>query len=286
MGTFLASVGVFTIYLLLSSYGHRKKLHHHYTRACKLPLVEENDLVFKGRNAGIDNATIHSILTKRFHYYQSLSADEQKRFRGRVGKFMRRKIFIVKNTTGFKEMPVLVSAAAIQLSFGLPYFLLPFYKYIRIYPKEYQASHTIYLLTGNVKENTISVAWNHLLQGYNDVSDGCNVGLHEMSHALYFQKMVIEKEYATRFEKKYKQLIAACEEAHCLEKKVEKDLYSAYAEASLQEFWAETTELFFEKPHTLYTQHPAVYLAMKDLLNQNPLQNSDPVIKKRKLISL
>jgi hypothetical protein len=46
-------------------------------------------------------------------------------------------MFIIKASEGVREMPVLVSASAVQLTFGLPDFTLSFYRYIRIYPAEF-----------------------------------------------------------------------------------------------------------------------------------------------------
>jgi len=193
---------------------------------------------------------------------------------------MSKKVFIIKDDEGFKEMPVLTSAAAVQLTFGLKQYHLPFYKYIRIYPEEYFSDHAFFtVLAGNVQQNIISVAWNHLLEGYTNFEDGSNVGLHEMSHALYIQKMIIEEGYAKKFCRNYKWLEAQCSEAYKIEVNGEKHLYSDYAGTNLQEFWAESIELFFEKPVELKINHPKVFEAMKLLLNQDPLRSDCPVLK-------
>lgn len=42
----------------------------------------------------------------------------------RLHKFLVSKTFIIKDDEGFKEMPVLVSAAAVQLTLGLKLYLL------------------------------------------------------------------------------------------------------------------------------------------------------------------
>ena len=176
-------------------------------------------------------------------------------------------------------MPVLVSATAIQLTFGLKNYLLPFYKYVRIYPEEYFGD-TLKILAGNVQDNTITVAWNHLLKGLENEWDGANVGLHEMSHALYFQKMVIEQEFKHKFSKRYNQLLSECRSAYEDEVKGRVDLYSEYANTNLQEFWAESVELFFEKPAAMQQCYPSVFDAMKKVLNQNPLNSESPVMEK------
>jgi len=191
---------------------------------------------------------------------------------------MRRKIFIIKDEQGFREMPVLVSAAAIQLTFGLNNYLLPFYRYIRIFPEEFIREGSFRILVGNVQHNVISVAWNHFLKGYEDPTNGSNVGLHEMSHALYIQKLVIEEGFANTFSDRYRRILEECGTAAEVEKTGLRDLYSSYAEADLQEFWAETVELFFERPADLRQSYPNVYESMKLLLNQEPLVKENPVL--------
>ncbi len=191
---------------------------------------------------------------------------------------MSKKTFIIKDDEAFREMPVLASASAIQLTFGLKQYLLPFYKYIRIFPEEYFGDHSFKILAGNVQGNTISIAWSHFLKGYENDKDGSNVGMHEMGHALYFQKLVIEENYLKRFTTQYNHLITECREAHALEIAEQKDLYSNYANQDLQEFWAESIELFFEKPAHLNNTYPEIFKAMSLLLNQNTLNITCPLL--------
>lgn len=265
--------------LLFSGVRERHARHIKYTRASAPPLVEKTDIVYKGHELGISDEEIHHILSKHQHYYKTLHYELQKEFLFRLQSFMKKKVFVIKDDEIFKEMPVLVSAAAIQLSFGLKDFHYSFYRYIRIQPSEYIADHSFKILAGNVSNNTITVAWNHFLHGYAHHTDGSNLGLHEMSHALYFQKLVIDGKQARTFCRKYKGLVEECNQAFVLEKSGKKDFYSGYAETDLQEFWAETVELFFEKPLELCASYPAVYQAMKSLLNQDTMNPENPIVE-------
>jgi MtfA peptidase len=246
---------------------------------CPPPVVDPTDIVFTGMHPSLSEPDISRILSRRFPYYNTLNLENKERFIKRLKTFIDSKTFIIKDDEGFKEMPVLVSAAAIELTFGLSDFLLPFYKYIRIYPEEYSGEHNFFtVLAGNVKANMITVAWNQFLKGYEDCADGTNVGLHEMSHALYFQKIEVEGNYAWRFFKQYDKLEEKCKEAHNLELKGSKDIYSDYAATDIQEFWAESIELFFEKPKQLNNTYPGVYSELMVLLNQDPLNPASPVL--------
>lgn len=129
----------------------------------------------------------------------------------------------------------------------------------------------------DVQSNVISIAWNHLLKGIENTSDGSHVGLHEMSHALYIQKMVIEEKYARRFASRYKKVLHECRIAHEYEVNKLVDLYSDYATKDLQEFWAETVEIFFEKPEELNKCYPDIYRCTSALLQQNPLIKENPL---------
>ncbi|MGZ5192045.1 MAG: zinc-dependent peptidase [Flavisolibacter sp.] len=266
-----------TIFII--RYWHLKfRKQRGYTNLCPNPVIDKTDIVFEGSSINITDEQLHFILFKRHRYYRSLQEVQQKRFLKRLRRLLNNKTFIIKDNKGYKEMPVLVSAAAIQLTFGLNEYLLPFYKYIRIYPEEFVGQHTYLTLAGNVQNNIITVAWNQLLHGLNK-ADGSNVVLHEMSHALYIQKMVIEADYAKTFSNQYLNLESNCATAYNIEIKGIRNLYSDYAETNLQEFWAETVEIFFERPHDLYKEHPDVFDAMTVLLNQDPRKESDPVIK-------
>jgi Mlc titration factor MtfA (ptsG expression regulator) len=279
MGVLAVGWSIMVIAFFISQYKvERERKHREYCRMCSPPQVDEKDLVFEGRTLAISPEEQHAILMRRFPYYKGLEFSLQQRFLKRLNIFINSKIFIIKEEEGFKEMPLLVSAAAIQLSFGLDDFILPFYRYVRIYHQEYFALHNFSFLAGNVQGRTITVAWNHFLDGVENTQDGSNVGLHEMSHALYFQKLIIDENYAKRFTRQWKALIAHCEEAHKAEVSMKKDLYSDYAAKEMQEFWAESVELFFEKPVQLKQEYPEVFGAMCNLLNQDPTVTNCPLL--------
>ncbi|HEX6333204.1 MAG TPA: zinc-dependent peptidase [Flavisolibacter sp.] len=256
----------------------RTRKHRNYTQKCRPPALDAEDFVIDGRKAPISRTDIEEILDRRYPFFRGLAAEDRSRFLLRTERFMRDKVFIVKDDEAFREMPVLVSASAVHLTLGMRDYKLPFYRYIRIYPQEYFAGHGFRVLAGNVEDNTITVAWNHFLQGFHDPRDGSNVGLHEMSHALYIQKMVIDEDHAPTFGERYRALITECRTAFDAEMKGHIDLYSDYATTDMQEFWAESVELFFEKPGQLQLKYPAVFRAMKELLNQDPLNAEQPVL--------
>lgn len=53
-------------------------------------------------------------------------------------------------------------------------------------------------------------------------------------------------------------------------------LYSDYALTNFQEFWAESIEIFFERPADMKIKYGDLYQAVCEILNQNPLDKNWP----------
>ena len=226
-------------------------------------------------NLNLNQYDVETILDKYFVYYKKLDTNLQNRFLERVMKFMYSKNFLIYSDEPYKEMPVIISAAAVQISFGLNEFELPYYKIIQVKKEEYFAEDTLRVLAGNVEGNSITLAWNQVLKGLNDIEDGDNVGLHELAHALYFQKIIIEKD-TSDFAIYFNQLMKVGESI--LEKKVcQHNLFTTYAFTNLQEFYAVSIELFFEKTAHLKTAYPKIFELLHKLLNQDPLIQNEPI---------
>ncbi len=69
----------------------------------------------------------HSVVSRYFGYYNRLSLDEQRKFLFRTYQFQQSKHFHYIEVEANAEMPILVSAAAIQLTFGLEKFKLNYF---------------------------------------------------------------------------------------------------------------------------------------------------------------
>ena len=234
---------------------------------------EKKYLIYHGYDLSFPSDAIHTILTKHSHFYNGLHASEKEKFIDRLNDFMDDKKFIIHDTSGFREMPVLISASAIQLSFGLKKYMLPSFDIINIYPQEFMRySPSIRFVIGNVCDNCINISWKHFLSGFQIADNGENVGLHEMSHAYYCQNFVSNTDVDTTFKFQYQNFERlALTELEPL-RKVNNNLYTPYGLTNEQEFWAESVELFFEKPIQMKTAYPAIYEAMSSMLRQYPAE--------------
>lgn len=241
------------------------------------PPHEPGALIYYGNDLRFSDVELDKILTKHLVYYTQLEDTEQERFRHRVNLFMQSRVFVIYAEIGFREMPILLSATAVKLSFGLKYFLLPFYKSIHVFPEEFiGTAPTIRVLAGNVSGNRIHVSWKHFLEGIKEPYDGSNLGLHEMAHAYYFQNFETGTPEDASFVKYFHDFNTYGNQVF-EEKRITGDvLYSKYAMTHFQEFWAESIELFFEKSHHFKSIYPELYRIVSKILNQDPAKNADP----------
>ena len=236
------------------------------TAAPKEPL-----LVYYGDTLNFSDEEIITVLDKHFPYYPKLSQLEKAKFIERTQLFIADKIFKIHCNPGFKEMPILISAAAVQLTLGLKKYLLPNFTFIHVYPEEFLGVHpSIRVLEGNVSGHAINLSWKHFLEGYRNPANGQNVGLHELAHALYYQTFIVEENVDRNFRDTFDGFSEYGNKVFEQEKLPGNDLYSEYALKNFQEFWAESIEIFFEKPWQLKNSYPNLYAAIAALLNQDP----------------
>jgi len=225
---------------------------------------------YPGDQLAFTTQEYHRILSKHSPYFRSITAADKEKFILRSRKFISKKIFYIHSPDSFKEMPVLVSASAIQLSFGLDKYLYPHFKYIHIYPEEFiRIQPVLCFLQGNVSGHSIRLSWKHFLKGIENNTDGQDVGLHEMAHALYYQTFVTERHVDKDFRDFFDDFNDDGNKVYQVEQALEAGLYSKYAMLNFQEFWAESVEIFFEKPFLLRAKYPDLFDAMKNILNQD-----------------
>jgi Mlc titration factor MtfA (ptsG expression regulator) len=242
--------------------------------ASESALYKPTYLVYKGKNLQLTLQEIEQSLTKYFPYYNNLNEALKVVFKKRLQQFIKNKIFIIHAKEGYKEMPILLSAAAIQITFGLENYMLSYFKYLQIHPEEYFAANSFRVLAGHVQGNSITIAFNQLLKGNQIANDGSNVGLHEMAHALYYQEIIINQTPHDSFDYLFEKVLEEGEEVYAFKHK--NTLFSDYAFKELQEFWAESVEIFFEKPQQMQQFFPELFEIICNLLQQNPLMGSSP----------
>lgn len=226
-------------------------------------------LVYRGKDLLFSEAEVHAACRKYNPYYCRLSTEKQQLFVQRTGEFIYSKDFYILSQQGYKEMPILIAAAAVQISFGLEEYTFPHFSRIIIHPEEYLAYDPLRILVGNVQGNAITLSWKHFLEDYLHPSDGKNVGLHEMAHALQVQHLFQNYGYRNEFKEDYEHYDKIDDEALTAEKENTTGLFDKNALSNPNEFWATGVELFFEKPLQLQRHHPRLYEGICLVLNQD-----------------
>lgn len=103
-----------------------------------------NYLTYYGNTLNFSRIVLTTVLFKHFPFYNSLDGFEKDKFLNRLEKFIESKTFIIHDKSGFREMPILISATAIQLTFGLEKYLLPHFDTFNIYPQEFLGGTAFY----------------------------------------------------------------------------------------------------------------------------------------------
>lgn len=221
-------------------------------------------LVYKGDELQFTNEDISAMLKKRFAYFSKLDAKERDIFLYRIQKFLDGKTFFIYDESGFREMPVLICASAIALSFGLQKFELKSITEIHIFPDAFVLAYPFpRALEGNVTGCSLSLSWKHFLDGCQYPQDGQNVGLHELAHAYQQEFCASPLMIDYGFISSFNEFKALATDAIVKEKLSEKKLYAEYGLQNIDEFWASSVELFFEKPLELKIGFPKIYSCIK-----------------------
>ena len=133
-----------------------------------------------------DYFKFHAVLSQNFTYYNQLSHDGRAEFINRLVNFISSKTFVgMEHLEVTDNIKILISASAIQLTFGLENYRLSFFSTIRIYPHYFYSRLFRAELKGGASEaGVLLFSWVDFLKGYEIPDDKYNLGLHEMAHAL------------------------------------------------------------------------------------------------------
>lgn len=209
-------------------------------------------------------------ILQKLQFYRELNASEQKIFLERVMYFCDKKVFLgMDGMLITDEVRAFVSASAVQISFRLDEWKFPSFHTYRVYPESFYSSLFQKFLKGGAgKQGIIWFSYADYESGYADSTNGINLGLHEMAHAL-----VIEMENGNMdsdFTHAYENI-----ERISLDRieRIRNGSYTflrAYAGTNLMEFIAVCAEYFFEKPNEFRAKDRELYDGVMWLLKQEP----------------
>jgi Mlc titration factor MtfA (ptsG expression regulator) len=204
-----------------------------------------------------------------FPYYQQLSPQGRDKFLQRVLKFMLHKQWLGANGLQIdNRMKTMVSAAAIQLTFGLKKYKLLNLRTIILLPDTFKLHKNSPEYKGATHGEKMYLSWKDFQQGY-AANDNLNLGLHEMTHALKLSLLLgsrFDQLFANRLEYWERKVIEIFRNS---DGKAFSFLRQ-YAQANSAEFFAVCVEYFFENPQHFRKEVPEVFYLLAFLLNQDP----------------
>ena len=248
----------------------------------KLSAENKNEILLTGETDIPSSAADHyaAVISRVISYFNQLNETNKQKFLNRAYNFKNSKSFHFHGLDRVEEVEILISAAAIQVSFGLKNYLLPFFKDIHVLSDAYQAIDSNETYIGHVAPNGIYISWKYFVRGYADYADGVNVALHEMAHALHHENFIKETGVDWEFRKDFEKLPAFFGPMMAEAIIQRKSYLRGYAFTNFQEFWAVCVEYFFENSQGLKDNLPQLYTILCDTLNQDPLRpNETPSFK-------
>lgn len=207
------------------------------------------------------------ILNKSFLYYKNLSNSDQKRFRNRVNHFLINKKIESDEFEVTEEMRVLIAATAMQILFGLESYYLSYFGDIKLVVHQTEN-------TAMTKKSPIYISWEDFHAGHAFLTDGYNPGLRQL--AVIFKLEQCWNELSKKMFKSNRYI----ELNQLYKKQAERYIssgqstYDDYSDVDRNEYFGVAVEYFFERPVHFYANQPAMYIALANLLRQDPLGNS------------
>ncbi|GAB5539592.1 MAG: hypothetical protein Salg2KO_16950 [Salibacteraceae bacterium] len=211
------------------------------------------------------------VLESKSSYYRLLSTKGKERFRKLLRAVIAQKDFYAKDGLEITDEMIIMSASAfVQLTFGIKGYHLPRFHKVFIYPNVFYNKLLRSNLKGSTSPNgTIRLSWKHLQSGFENDTDGINLALHEVAHAL---KITITKEDVTNI-KLDAALSRFLEHGDSVKESILKGKISTlrkYAALNNHELFACSVEVFFENPEALKSEAPELFECLVETLMQDP----------------
>lgn len=184
-----------------------------------------------------------------------------------------------------EEIQVTVATQACLLTAGRKRKRYPRLKTVIIYPSAFTDGKDApsrdddlpaYRLGESWTTGTVILAWDSTRRGAKNIYDGKNVTLHEFAHQLdqedgvgdgapIFDSQSAFAAWAGVFAEEYKTQVKKATKGH-------KSVIDHYGATNYAEFFAVSTEAFFEKPKQLKRKRPELYDILKHYYKLDPVQ--------------
>lgn len=238
-----------------------------------------------------------AIIERNVPFFRRLSASDQTELLGHIRVFLAEKRF--EGCAGLEvtdEIRVTIAAQACLLLLRRKTNYFPHLLTVLVYPSTYLVDEKRPLEGPVWEEGTMGrlgetgrimgslvLAWDAAKSGAADSSDGKNVVLHEFAHQLDFENGSADG--APAFASREQQLswggVMRTEFAslRAADDTGIPTLLDTYGAVNPAEFFAVSTEAFFERPCALRAHHPKLYAELQRYFLQDPVEYSDERMK-------
>lgn len=210
-------------------------------------------------------------------YYKKLTPAERKRFEWRVYYFVTStniefRHFKTGQIINYTAARYLIASVATQISLFLSEDSYDAFHKVIIYPDKYYSPVTGKYHKGetNPSAGVIVLSWNSLNAGFASYSDGINLLMHELAHALWLEHHMLRYNIFNAEAMEEYEVMAAVITAEM--KQGEENFLRPYALANEEEFFAVCVENFFERPVQFKHALPQLYTTLVTLFNQDPIK--------------
>ena len=231
-------------------------------------------------------------LERNAPFFRRLSINDQAELLGHIQVFLVEKGF--EGCDGLEitdEVRITIAAQACLLLLHRKTDYFPRLLTILVYPSTYVAEerrhvHGYVWQEGKIARlgetgrclDALVLAWDAVRSGAADPSDGKNVVLHEFAHQLDYENYAEDGAPAleTRDQQLSWQEVMRTEFAslRAAEETGIPTLLDTYGATNPAEFFAVSTEAFFERPCALRTRHPKLYAELQRYFRQDPVEYS------------
>ncbi len=216
------------------------------------------------------------ILSEKVAFYNGLSKENKARFESRIQEFLLNCRITGIDTTVEIEDKLLVASSAI-----IPIFAFDNWKYTNLYEvllypgmfnKDFETSGPGRNIMGMVgtgyMQGKMILSKPALHHGFANETDKKNTAIHEFVHLIDKMDGTVDGVPSLLMEKQY-----TLPWLDFMNKKIEeiyenKSDINPYGATNRQEFFAVTSEYFFERPKLLAQKHPVLYAALEKVFDQ------------------
>jgi len=217
-----------------------------------------------------------------------MPVDLQLQLKKRMQVFLAEKSFV--GCAGLEvtdEMRITIAAQACLLILNRRTDYFPNLRQILVYPGAFivhaprtdeaglQQEHRRVLAGESWSQGQVILSWQDAVQGADTVDDGSNVVIHEFAHQLDQENgfangapRLIGRARYVRWAKVMEAEFRLLQERSRLR---QPSLLNGYGATEPAEFFAVASEVFFEQPHRMAAEHPALYSELSGYYRLNPL---------------